>query len=1015
MVFHSLQKIRESWSKRRTTQRPGRPAFFRPSLEALEGRVLFALRVWTGDSPFSNHWSDPFNWKNPASFPSFTVGFGDSVFFPADAKQQDNVEDIDYNDLAHSRPPSIQLGLMQIEGGGYHISGNDIQLTSALISDGTNTIDNRLTFLSEEIRQSGLINVASGILNLRSDVHAEVGLDMVKTGLGTLKFDSSTIGEPDITGDFVAEEGLVALGEGAQMVDDLHIEAGTVDVLRGGDQISRDSHITIDPLGLLSFRGHSEGLGDITLNGGAIDTAGGTLFIEGTVSVTDTSEFSEISGTVDLGSSTRTFDVGDGPGLDDLQIVGRIQGAGGLIKTGNGRLLFGGDSANTYSGRTTVRLGVLALDKPDDVDAIFGGLDVGQSFSEVVLLNDEQISTHERTKIFSFGLLDLNGNLQTFDELSLVGGSATTGTGGLIIFGGGSLPTVAALAASRAATISGTIAIAGTCAFVVDNSVSGSDLIIDAVILSGRVQKQGTGTLELTANSPYAGDTINLEGPLVINGNLPNSILRVENGATVSGNGAVKSIFVDDGRLQPGDGIGTFSSNGNVNFNPIGIFQPQVFPLVADPHDVLKVQGNVNLNSARLSVQPLFLPSVTPPTPITIDDSSTGFTKTGFNNTTFGSQFLNNAAHSAVSSAGVSLQATWTIPNLPPGSYRVSTTAGTANSFRATNVQFTIFNGATAVTTVNVNQRTPRTDITKFGIGWTNLGIVQVTGGSISVQLKNDTDGPIFADAIMIEPHQDVIIDNDGTDPVSGAFANLPEGATVSAIATGFINGQIVQQNQLYTISYRANDGNDVALAYVTTATAAQDLQISPASINEGQKATLTGHLTDPDVGDFLTLTIDWSDGSQTETHHPGTKDFHFSHRYANNPPGQPHGAYTVHLHWFDQNGAGNSRDLSVVVNNVAPGLFLPHQFEVSSHGLLVLPGFFTDPGVQDHWIATVDYGDGTGPQTLIFDSHRHFVLRHRYERSGVYHLTLTIQDSDGDSDTATVLVYVKKKEGGGS
>ncbi len=221
MVFHSLKKIRESWSKRRATKCPSGHALFRPSLEALEGRVLFALRVWTGNSPFSNHWSDSLNWQNPASFPSFAVGFGDSVFFPGDAKQQDNVEDIDYNNLAHSFPPSIELGLMQIEGTGYHISGNDIQLTSTLISGsgfvpfpGTNTIDNRLTFFQEDNRQSGLINVATGILNLRSDVHAGVGLDMLKIGQGTLKFDFSTIGESNVAGDFVVQEGLVALGEG---------------------------------------------------------------------------------------------------------------------------------------------------------------------------------------------------------------------------------------------------------------------------------------------------------------------------------------------------------------------------------------------------------------------------------------------------------------------------------------------------------------------------------------------------------------------------------------------------------------------------------------------------------------------------------------------------------------------------------------------------------------------------------------------------------------------------------
>jgi hypothetical protein len=188
-------------------------------------------------------------------------------------------------------------------------------------------------------------------------------------------------------------------------------------------------------------------------------------------------------------------------------------------------------------------------------------------------------------------------------------------------------------------------------------------------------------------------------------------------------------------------------------------------------------------------------------------------------------------------------------------------------------------------------------------------------------------------------------------------------------------------------------------------------LLISPATINEGDKATITGHLTDPDAGDFLTLTITWGDGA-TETHHPGTADFAFTHRYLNNPAGQPHGAYTVHLTWFDQHNAGNSRDLAVTVHNVAPTISLPTQVAVQGGGMLTVPGYFTDPGVLDHWTATVDFGDGTGVQTLKLNPAGRFLLQHRYERPGTYHVTVNVTDDDREFGLATMLVRVDSVKG---
>ncbi len=80
----------------------------------------------------------------------------------------------------------------------------------------------------------------------------------------------------------------------------------------------------------------------------------------------------------------------------------------------------------------------------------------------------------------------------------------------------------------------------------------------------------------------------------------------------------------------------------------------------------------------------------------------------------------------------------------------------------------------------------------------------------------------------------------------------------------------------------------------------------------------------------------------------------------------------------------------------------LPRGFNLAGYVVEYEPpvgGSFTDPGADAPWTGTVDYGDGTGVQTLAVDSNnKTFNLSHTYGHAGTYTVTVTIKDKDGDS-----------------
>lgn len=110
-------------------------------------------------------------------------------------------------------------------------------------------------------------------------------------------------------------------------------------------------------------------------------------------------------------------------------------------------------------------------------------------------------------------------------------------------------------------------------------------------------------------------------------------------------------------------------------------------------------------------------------------------------------QWVNQAAASGTGAN----TATWTFTDLAPGTYQVAVT-WTASAKLASNAPYTVFNDQVPFTAVPVNQRRAPADLRDAGAGWKVLGnAYRITGGTLSVQLTDQADGPVQADAVRVQ------------------------------------------------------------------------------------------------------------------------------------------------------------------------------------------------------------------------------------------------------------------------
>jgi M6 family metalloprotease-like protein len=171
-----------------------------------------------------------------------------------------------------------------------------------------------------------------------------------------------------------------------------------------------------------------------------------------------------------------------------------------------------------------------------------------------------------------------------------------------------------------------------------------------------------------------------------------------------------------------------------------------------------------------------------------------------------------------------------------------------------------------------------------------------------------------------------------------------------------------------------------------------------PYSTNEGTDVTLTAAgSTDPD-GDALTYAWDLDNDGAYDDSTSQTPTFT---NVGDN------GAFTVKVTVTDSFGSSSATAATVTVSNVRPEVtLLSNDGPELEGGAVSISGTIADPGWLDTLTATVDWGDGGGPQslagapentrpdaTLTFTS-----VAHTYGDDGVFSVTVCANDDDGAS-----------------
>jgi hypothetical protein len=181
--------------------------------------------------------------------------------------------------------------------------------------------------------------------------------------------------------------------------------------------------------------------------------------------------------------------------------------------------------------------------------------------------------------------------------------------------------------------------------------------------------------------------------------------------------------------------------------------------------------------------------------------------------------------------------------------------------------------------------------------------------------------------------------------------------------------------------------------------------------IDEGDDATLTGTIDDPNLLETHTVVIDWGpdEGTTTLDLAAGVLTFSATHQYLDdNPFGTSSDDYPISITVIGHHGGTASAGATVTVNNVDPTISGLAASPIEENGVATLTGTIGDVGTLDTFTIVIDWGNGTQTFTNVaagpFDYSRQYLDDNLADS---YSISMTLTDDDGGESTASTVVTV--------
>jgi autotransporter-associated beta strand protein len=489
----------------------------------------------------------------------------------------------------------------------------------------------------------------------------------------------------------------------------------------------------------------------------------------------------------------------------------------------------------------------------------------------------------------------------------------------------------------------------------------------------GSLEKAGAGTLTLTKDNTYTGDTLISAGTLLVDGAQSQSNVFAD-GGTLGGTGSVGAVTVDSGGvLSPGDSPGLLNTL-DVVLNPGSTFAVEIDGTSGGTqYDQLAVTGTVTIDGAG---------------PLPVLDVTLG----GGFSSAVGDQFdivLNDLTDAFVFINGGMFQTPGGTP-LPEGTVFTPSGAPAGQQFQ---ISYQGGQGSNDLMLVHIN--TPPT-----------LNSLTTSPSTIPEGSSVNLSGS-FSDPDTLDTHTVQIDWGDNTTTTLGPLA-----AGVTSFASTHTYDDNLPANAPYTVTVTVIDSNNESASgttQVTVTNVAPTVTINgaPATGPEGTPINLTSTVTDPSSADtqegfIFQWTVTKTRGGTTTIFATGTAS-----TLSFTPDDD--GIYLVSLQATDKDGGVGTDSVTITVTNVPP--------QVSSQPDQAAPegvardfnlGSFTAATViNGPWTVTVSWGDGTSTTFQVITPGTLPPQSHAFAAESTYGVSVTVRDKDGGTGTGSFHVLV--------